>query len=514
MRAVRALPPALSLLGRREPAPSKAAATTAGAVRPPRPHNRHPSLVRRLVVLHAVLSALVLIAGGFTLASFFADRSTAAFDERLGDDVLDLVRGTSVDETGNVAAPTLTDARTGYAYSGKYWELVTPTGPGQVHAIDRSRSMWDAPDFALPPGGEAALASQPGRTIYYDGVGPAPTGVPPVEPGAPIRKEPVRIAAEEVRIAGVKDPIVFMVAQDRSPIDSNIHTFEVWVAVSLAGLLAMLIAGVVLQVRVGLRPLFRLQREVAAVRTGKSERVKGDYPAELAPLAFELNALVAHNQEVVERQRTHVGNLAHALKTPLTVMDAEAQAQAKAQPGSLGEVVRRQVAIMREQVDHHLRRARASARQQGGGERTAVEPVLEELALTLERIFHDKRVEIDWRAPDELYFNGERQDLLELAGNVMENACKWCKGRVRATAEATSPNRLSLTVEDDGPGLAAEDRAEVLQRGARLDETSPGSGLGLSIVDELAKAYGGELTLADSPLGGLKATLTLPRAEA
>jgi signal transduction histidine kinase len=169
---------------------------------------------------------------------------------------------------------------------------------------------------------------------------------------------------------------------------------------------------------------------------------------------------------------------------------------------------------MREQVDHHLRRARASARQQGGGERTAVAPLLEELALTLERIFQDKRVEIDWRAPDDLFFHGERQDLLELAGNVMENACKWCKGRVRVTAEAISPASFSLTVEDDGPGLAAKDRAGVLQRGARLDETAPGSGLGLSIVDELAKAYGGELTLSDSTWGGLRATLSLPRGEA
>jgi signal transduction histidine kinase len=170
--------------------------------------------------------------------------------------------------------------------------------------------------------------------------------------------------------------------------------------------------------------------------------------------------------------------------------------------------------VMRGQVDHHLRRARASARQQGGGERTEVASLLEELALTLERIFRDKGVEVDWRCPDDLYFHGERQDLLELAGNVMENACKWCRGRVRVVGQATSPAELSLAVEDDGPGLAAEDRAEVLQRGARLDETAPGSGLGLSIVDELARAYGGAVTLADSPLGGLKVTLVLPRVDA
>jgi len=494
-------------------APAAGASALAGAgeararrtkAAPGKPRRHPPSLVRRLIVMHAVLSAAVLLAG------VFAQRATVAFDDRLAEDVIDLVSGASVDDTGAITAPALTDPRTGYAYSGKYWELVTAVGANGVKAIDRSRSLWDAPDFALPPGGAAAMAASAGKPVFYNGLGPAATNAPPSAAGAPVREVPVRIAAEEVRITGVKDPIIFLVAEDRSPIDSNIRTFELSVALALVVLLAMLIAGVVLQVRVGLRPLFQLRREVAAVRTGKTDRVVGDYPAELEPLASELNALMAHNQDVVERQRTHVGNLAHALKTPLTVMAAEAEAR----PGPLAEVVGRQAEIMREQVDHHLRRARAAARPQGGGERAAVAPVLEELSLTLERIFRDKGVEVDWRAADDLFFHGERQDLLELAGNVMENACKWCKARVRVDARVSAPGRLTLTVEDDGPGLAAEDRQEVLRRGARLDETAPGSGLGLSIVDELARAYGGGLDLADSSLGGLKATVTLPQVDA
>jgi len=500
-------------------APAAGASALAGAgeararrtkAAPGKPRRHPPSLVRRLIVMHAVLSAAVLLAGGFALSAFFAQRATVAFDDRLAEDVIDLVSGASVDDTGAITAPALTDPRTGYAYSGKYWELVTAVGANGVKAIDRSRSLWDAPDFALPPGGAAAMAASAGKPVFYNGLGPAATNAPPSAAGAPVREVPVRIAAEEVRITGVKDPIIFLVAEDRSPIDSNIRTFELSVALALVVLLAMLIAGVVLQVRVGLRPLFQLRREVAAVRTGKTDRVVGDYPAELEPLASELNALMAHNQDVVERQRTHVGNLAHALKTPLTVMAAEAEAR----PGPLAEVVGRQAEIMREQVDHHLRRARAAARPQGGGERAAVAPVLEELSLTLERIFRDKGVEVDWRAADDLFFHGERQDLLELAGNVMENACKWCKARVRVDARVSAPGRLTLTVEDDGPGLAAEDRQEVLRRGARLDETAPGSGLGLSIVDELARAYGGGLDLADSSLGGLKATVTLPQVDA
>ena len=227
------------------------------------------------------------------------------------------------------------------------------------------------------------------------------------------------------------------------------------------------------------------------------------------PLADELNALIAHNQDVVERQRTHVGNLAHALKTPLSVMLTEARQQ----PGALADVVEHQAELMRGQVDHHLRRARAAARAQSVGERTLVEPVLDELAVTLEKIFQDKNLVIDWRCPEDLCFRGEKQDFLEIAGNVMENAGKWGKGKVRVTAQAEGPGRLRLMVEDDGPGLPPDRRGEVLKRGARLDESAPGSGLGLAIVDELARAYGGGLELAESSLGGLKVVLSLPSAE-
>jgi signal transduction histidine kinase len=465
--------------------------------RPAKPPPHPPSLVRRLVVIHAVLSLVALAAGGVALSAYFRHEAITRFDDRLAQDLPDLISGATVDDSGQVDAPPLTDDRANRVYSGKYWEIGVASGPASYNALGRrSRSLWDAPDLALPPGGVATLAKTPGQPFFYDGVGPV--------------KEPLRVAAEQVRLPDIVQPVIFIAAEDRSTINKDIRTFEVATGLSLVGLLAMLIVGVMLQVRVGLRPLFALRREVAAVRTGKSDRVTGDYPAELEPLASELNALVAHNQEVVERQRTHVGNLAHALKTPLSVMSAEAEAR----PGELSQVVRRQADVMRQQVDHHLRRARAAARPQGGGERTEVAPVLEELALTLERIFRDKGVEIDWRSPDELFFHGERQDLQELAGNVMENACKWCRSRVRVEAKAEGLGRLMLSIEDDGEGLDPANRDEVLRRGARLDEGSPGSGLGLSIVDELARAYGGVVTLGESALGGLKVIIELPRVEA
>jgi signal transduction histidine kinase len=169
---------------------------------------------------------------------------------------------------------------------------------------------------------------------------------------------------------------------------------------------------------------------------------------------------------------------------------------------------------MKAQVDHHLRRARAAARAQSLGERTPVAEVLDEMAVMLERVFEDKGVEIDWRAPDDLGFCGERQDLQEVLGNLIENACKWARRRVRISAGPTGMGQMVVVVEDDGPGLPAEQREAALERGARLDETTPGSGLGLSIVVELTRAYGGRITLADSDMGGLKVLLSLPAAEA
>jgi len=451
-----------------------------------------PSLVRRLIVLAAAWSLAVLVVAGLSLSAFFNHAATARFNDELSNTVDGLLAGASV-EAGQVIAPISDDPRTLRAYSGDYWEIATPGGTG-LRALARSRSLWDRA-LPSPPGGETALAKAQGKALFYDSAGPL--------------GQPLRVAALQGRLPDLAAPLVFMAAEDRSPVNRDVRKFATTIAAALVLLGAGLIAAVFIQVRVGLAPLFALRREVAAMRTGQSDRVVGDYPSELEPLASELNALMAHNQEVVERQRTHVGNLAHALKTPLSVLLTEARQR----PGKLGEVVIRQAEAMGHQVDHHLRRARAAARAQGQGERTAVAPVLEELSRTLEKIFRDKGLSVDWRCPDDLCFLGERQDLLEVAGNVLENACKWCIGRVRVQARALSARQFSLIVEDDGAGLAADQRHEVLRRGARLDESAPGSGLGLAIVDELVRAYGGSVTLSASDMGGLMLELVLPRAD-
>lgn len=458
---------------------------------------RRPSLARRLVLLAVGWSFAALVIVALVLALLFQQAALRRFDANLSDLIDNLIAGSTI-ENGQVVAPALTDLRALRALSGRYWQVAQPMPDGTAQAIEglTSRSLFDA-ELETPPEVVARLRADPGKPVAFDADGP--------QPG-----ERVRVLARWTTFYGHEKPVIFMAAEDRRPIDRDVRNFMVTTAAAFALLSAGLIGAVVIQVRVGLRPLFRLRREVGDVRRGKSEKLSADYPTELEPLADELNALVRHNQETVERQRTHVGNLAHALKTPISVMLTEAEQQ----PGPLAEVVTRQTEAMRQQVDHHLRRARAAARIQGPGERTDVSEVLDELARTLERIFQDNGLEIDWDAPDDLYFLGERQDFMEIAGNGMENAGKWGRRRVRVRAAPDGEAHLTLTIEDDGPGLPPDRREEVVKRGARLDETAPGSGLGLSIVDELARAYRGSLELGDSRLGGLMLTVRLPRAAA
>ncbi len=452
------------------------------------------SLTRRLIWLAAAWIVMALLITGVVLTSQFQESGLRRLGGVLNNTIDELVVAAGVRD-GQVVVPQIEDARTKALLSGKYWAVAERNADGDLVVIARSTSLWDS-EMPIPASLSERVAEVAGGTVSYNAVGPN-------------NGEPLRVAASQKQLPGREQPVVFIAALNRSNIDSDTRQFATltWIALGLLGV--GLMAAVFFQVRIGLRPLYELGQEIGDVRKGRATRITQDYPEEIAPLAEQLNKLLDHNQEVVERQRTHVGNLAHALKTPLSVMLAETEGQS----GALPEIVRRQSEIMRGQVDHHLRRARAAARAQGSGERTPVAEVLDEMAVMLERVFQSKGVEIDWRAPDELMFRGERQDLQEMVGNLLENACLWSKRRVKVSAGAMGMGRLLLVIEDDGPGLPEDRRDEVLKRGTRLDEDVPGTGLGLSIVDELTRAYEGRLTLGDSDMGGLKAMLELPAAE-
>ncbi|WP_420471838.1 sensor histidine kinase [Brevundimonas sp. FT23042] len=451
------------------------------------------SLTRRLIWLAAAWIVVALLATGFALTRQYEESTLRRLGFVLNETIDDVVLATTVTPDG-VSVAEIKDSRTLRPLSGKYWAIGELDARGGVRILARSPSLAGE-DLVVPVGLAARLTDAFGQTISYNATGPI--------------DRPLRVAASLKTLPGREAPLVLMSGIDRSTIDADARQFATftWIALLILGL--GLVIAVFLQVQIGLRPLFGLRNEISDVRKGKAARIVHNYPVEIQPLAEQVNRLLDQNQETVERQRTHVGNLAHALKTPLSVMLAEAGTQ----EGPLPDIVRKQTEVMKAQVDHHLRRARAAARAQLLGERTPIAEVLDEMAVMLERVFEWKPVEIDWRAPDELGFRGERQDLQEILGNLMENACKWAKRRVRISAGPTHLGQMVVVVEDDGPGLPEDQREAALQRGMRMDETTPGSGLGLSIVVELTRAYGGRITLGDSEMGGLKVLLELPTAE-
>lgn len=451
------------------------------------------SLTRRLIWLAAAWIVVALVLTGYVLTSQFQESALRRLSVLLSDSIVEIVVTTNATETG-LTVDLVGDARSQRPLSGKYWAVGETTPDGRMNFVARSGSLAGS-DFSVPHDLTERLTAALGQVISYNDIGP--------------RGEPLRVAASMKQLPGRTQPVVFIAAIDRSDIDADTRQFATLTWISLLILGVGLVAAVLVQVVFGLRPLFDLRNEIANVRKGKAARIVRSYPLEIQPLAEQVNQLLDANQETVERQRTHVGNLAHALKTPLSVMLAEAGSQT----GVLPDMVRKQTEVMKAQVEHHLRRARAAARAQSLGERTPVAEVLDEMAVMLERVFEEKGVIIDWRAPDELAFRGERQDLQEILGNLMENACKWSKRRVRISAGPTHLGQMVVVVEDDGPGLPEEQREAALERGSRMDETTPGSGLGLSIVVELTRAYGGKIILGDSDMGGLKALLELPTAE-
>ncbi len=446
------------------------------------------SLAARLIAAAAIWTTLGLIAGGVVLSNAFRNAAEDSFDARLAVDMDGLIAAAEPDpEGGVILQDRFVNHQFDRVYSGLYYQIKPVTGQGgQI-----SRSLFDQ---VLRVTGNVKR----GVISYGFATGP--------------ENQDLRVLSRRVEfpISATPQPsdtraYIFMVAGNLQTVDAESAAFDGTLIWSFVLLGFGLVAAVFLQVRVGLLPLRRLKDALARIRDGSAQHLEGKFPAEIAPLAAELNSLIEHSNEVVGRARTHVSNLAHFLKTPLSVLASEAEAE----PGPLPDQVRRQVDTMRRQVDHYLARARAAGSINVLGNRTPVDPVLSDLARVLTRIHAERAITVDWDCPAELYFRGERQDLEEMAGNLMDNACKWAKARVRVKALRDGA-RVILTVEDDGPGLSPEDRARVGNRGERLDESVPGSGLGLAIVRDISKLYGGFLGLDASALGGLEARLTLP----
>ncbi|MEZ5851820.1 MAG: ATP-binding protein [Hyphomicrobiaceae bacterium] len=454
------------------------------------------SLAARLFATAAVWSLLVLPIAGIIIDVVHTRDVRASFDARLSQ-LLTILVAFSTDQgqpeprfPRNVGEPLFE-----LSHSGWYWQI-TPLddSPGK-----RMVSASLASE-ALPLPSSLGMKADRYDIRWHEEKGPV--------------GEPLRIA-EQVYSAGEQDTPHFysyVVAGNLQFAETRIADFRLPLAISLAIAGLGLLLSVYMQVRFGLLPLRQIRERLSAVRTGEAERLVGNPPSEIEPLQAEINALIQSNQDIIERARTQVGNLAHALKTPLAVITNEATADTSPSSQKIAE----QAKLMRDQVNHYLDRARVAARVGVVGRVTDVAPVLDGLRRALERIYQERGLVIEITCPAGARFQGERQDLEEMLGNLMDNACKWTEDevdvvvRLAGKPEAEGGRRLLITVDDNGPGLTEEQRNQGIKRGRRLDESKPGSGLGHSIVADLAQSYRGTFALEASEAGGLRACLDLP----
>ena len=449
------------------------------------PRPRHTgSLGQRMMLVAAGWITVLLLGGGLALDRTLVSLVTHNFDDSLGYILTGMVGSAEIGPDGEVFFNRpLGDQRFLEPNSGLYWQI-----SGKGHEDFPSRSMWDR-SLKAP---SDHFDAQP---HYYD--------------SAQFEGQPLRMVERSIILPGSKVVWRFIVAESRSELDAQIHRIRLILVASflVLALGLMLMAG--LQSWYGLGPLRGVRLAIQKMRSTGANRVTDSLPLEVQPLVEELNALLAHNEKAAEEARTHAGNLAHALKTPLTVVMNAATAQAP----DLADTVIREAAVMRRQVDHHLARARAVGRRAGGQSRASVGESVEAVLRAVTRLYPEARFDLDGNR--EAVVAIERQDLDEILGNLIENAAKYGGGSVFVTVDAVPDDRkhCEVWVEDDGVGIPEGARGRIFDRGARLDTGKPGTGLGLAIVRDVAEIYGGSVELTESEdLGGLLVRLRLPRA--
>jgi signal transduction histidine kinase len=444
------------------------------------------SLGARLLLGAAVWVTLALLAAVIVLTGLFREHVEAELAERMSHQLDELVAALDTTPDGALRVThDLSEPRFHRQLSGFYWQVTA-----QGRRLLQSRSLWD--QALLPP-----TALRADGEIYrraFDG------------PDA----KPLVAWERTIRLPGWDAPVLVTVAAETARVEAATASFTRALMLCLGVLAVGLIGAAVAQVHLGLRPLRRLGLALHDLRAGTNSQVAGDFPDEVQPLVDDLNTLLRENAKMVERARTQAENLAHALKNPLAVIVNEVMALGDSEAAERTALL---ADHMRRHVDFHLARARAAATAQVPGSRAPALPAIEGVARAVRRLHAERGIAVTVRGDPATAFRGAAQDLQEMAGNLLDNAAVWARGQVELTASANG-GRLIITVDDDGPGIPEAARVHVLARGGRLDESVPGTGLGLAIVAELADLYGGTLTLGESLLGGLRAALTLPLAEA
>jgi signal transduction histidine kinase len=445
------------------------------------------SLTRRMIGVAAIWIVVLLGVGGYALDRVLTTAITNNFDAQLDYVLTALIASSEIGPDGEVflnRPPA--DQRFLETYSGLYFQITGTDAQGRVLpgvADFPSRSLWDR-----------KLRVNAGHNDYavhiYD--------------SNEFEDEELRVLERDVKLPGSAVRWRFQVAESRAALDEQIKVLRRTLVRSFGALGLGLIFLAALQAFYGLWPLRRVRQAIAQIRSGERSRIDERFPQEIEPLTEELNALLVHNEVQAEEARRHAGNLAHALKTPLTVITNAATAQAP----DLADTVCREATTMRRQVDHHLARARAIGRRSSAQARADVWPSLEAVERAVSKIYENVTIDLD--GDKQASVRVERQDLDEMVGNLIENAAKYGGGRVFVTVRTTA-ECVEIDVEDDGRGIPEGERASIFARGARLDTGKPGTGLGLAIVSDVAEIYGGSIALEESEdLGGLLARLKLP----
>ncbi|KXU32460.1 histidine kinase [Sphingobium sp. 22B] len=434
-----------------------------------------------MIGIAALWISLLLLGGGLALDRVLSDAITRNFDDGMNYVLTAMIASAEIGPDGEVLfnrEPA--DQRFLEPNSGIYYQI-----SGKGHEDWRSRSLWDR-----------ALKVNP---EHHD-------DAPHIYDSNQFPGEDLRVMERSIILPGSDTRWMFMVAQAREGLDAQIKTLRSTLFESFALLALGLIVLATLQTIYGLRPLRKVRHEIVRMRAGEKNRVTEPMPAEVLPMVEELNALLAHNERQAEEARTHAGNLAHALKTPLTVIMNAATAQSP----DLGDTVSREATTMRRQVDHHLARARAVGRRGAAQSRAEVWASLDAVERAVQRLYPEVRIDMD--GDKEAAVRVERQDLDEMLGNLIENAAKYGGGSVFATVGRKGA-MVEILVEDDGTGIPQADRTRIFDRGVRLDSGKPGTGLGLAIVRDVAEIYGGSVALEESDdLGGVLVRLRLPAA--
>lgn len=440
------------------------------------------SLSRRMTVVAALWIALLLLSGGLALDKVLVNSVTSNFDQNLNHIMNAMITSAEIGPDGEVKTNRpLGDQRFLEPNSGAYWQI---SGPG--YEPYASRSLWDQRLKVMPSHDDVNLHVYDSREFG---------------------DETLRIAERDVELPGSDVVWRFQVAEDRATLDKQIGEFRYILVRSFAILGLGLIVLAALQTLYGLWPLRKIRESIVSMRVGETNRITAPLPTEVTPMVDELNALLEHNERQAEEARRHAGNLAHALKTPLTVIQNAATANAP----DLGETVMREAITMRRQVDHHLARARAVGRRGHAHSRAEVWPSVEFVENAVARLYPNVRIDMD--GPKTPWVHVERQDLDEMLGNLIENAAKYGGGSVFVTV-VPKVDFVEILVEDDGMGIPEAERSRIFDRGVRLDTSKPGTGLGLAIVRDVAEIYGGSVALEESDdLGGLLVRLSLPAAK-